>query len=117
MAEGVELVLASTDLGDIITDADNRTLYMFMPDDQGDPTCSGDCAANWPALTGEASAGSGVDASLLGTVPALAGGEQVTYNSWPLYYFAADAAPGDINGQGVGGVWYVIGADGEPITG
>ena len=30
----------------------------------------------------------------------------------PLYYFANDAAPGDVNGQGVGGFWWVVGADG-----
>ncbi len=35
----------------------------------------------------------------------------------PVYRFAADFDPGDVNGQGVSGVWYVIGADGEPITG
>jgi predicted lipoprotein with Yx(FWY)xxD motif len=37
------------------------------------------------------------------------------YGGWPLYYFASDSAPGDTNGQGVGDVWYVIGADGEFI--
>ena len=34
---------------------------------------------------------------------------------WPLYRFAGDAAPGDINGQGSGGVWFVVGADGKLI--
>lgn len=112
---GAELVVATTDLGDFLTDAEGRTLYIFTPDAQGDPTCSGDCAANWPALTAEASAGAGVDESLLGTAPGVDGATQVTYNGWPLYYFAGDPAAGDVNGQGVGGVWFVIGPDGEPI--
>jgi predicted lipoprotein with Yx(FWY)xxD motif len=31
----------------------------------------------------------------------------VTFNGWPLYTFANDKAPGQVNGQGVGGVWFV----------
>ena len=117
MAEGEALAVSSTDLGDIITDAEGATLYIFKPDEQGDPTCFDDCAANWPPLTTEVSAGAGLDASLLGQADRGDGTMQVTYNGWPLYYFAADAAPGDINGQGVGDIWWVIGPDGEPITG
>ena len=115
--EGDALAVASTDLGDIITDAEGATLYIFTPDEQGDPTCFDDCAANWPPLTTEVAAGEGLDASLLDTADRGDGTMQVTYNGWPLYYFAADAAPGDINGQGVGDIWWVIGPDGEPITG
>ncbi|MGH8926341.1 MAG: COG4315 family predicted lipoprotein, partial [Acidimicrobiia bacterium] len=116
-AAGAELVLASTDLGEIITDPEGRTLYLFMPDEQGDPTCYDTCAGNWPALTAEVSAGAGLDAALMGTATRTNGGVQVTYNGWPLYYFAGDSAPGDINGQGVGEIWWVVGADGEAITG
>jgi predicted lipoprotein with Yx(FWY)xxD motif len=32
---------------------------------------------------------------------------QVAYKGLPLYYFNKDAAAGDVNGQGVGGVWFV----------
>ena len=117
MAEGEALAVASTDLGDIITDPEGNTLYIFTPDEQGDPTCFDDCAANWPPLTTEFSAGEGLDASLLGLADRGDGTMQVTYNGWPLYYFAADSAPGDTNGQGVGDIWWVIGPDGEPITG
>ena len=34
---------------------------------------------------------------------------------WPLYYFAGDTAPGETNGQGVGGVWWVVAPDGTLI--
>jgi predicted lipoprotein with Yx(FWY)xxD motif len=57
-----------------------------------------------------------VDASLLGTITRADGGAQVTYNGLPLYYFAADKAAGDINGQGVNNVWYVLDASGKPVT-
>ena len=33
---------------------------------------------------------------------------QVAYNDIPLYYYAGDEQPGDINGQGVGGVWFIV---------
>jgi predicted lipoprotein with Yx(FWY)xxD motif len=51
----------------------------------------------------------------MGSVARTDGSEQVTYNGWPLYYFANDAAPGDTNGQGVNEVWYVLDAAGDGI--
>ena len=77
-AEGEALAVSSTDLGDIITDAEGATLYIFTPDEQGDPTCFDDCAANWPPLTAEVAAGEGLDASLLGTADRGDGTMQVT---------------------------------------
>ena len=63
----------------------------------------------------EEMAGEGVDATLLGTITRDDGSTQVTYNGWPLYYFHEDAAPGDTNGQGVGGVWFLVSPEGEAI--
>ena len=34
---------------------------------------------------------------------------------WPLYRFAGDQAPGDVNGQGSGGVWFAMAPDGTLI--
>lgn len=109
------VTVASSDLGDIVVDGEGRTLYGFVPDGQGAPTCTGDCASTWPPLEGPASAGSGADAALLGTVEHPSGVTQVTYNGWPLYRFANDAQPGDTNGQGVGDNWFVVGPDGELV--
>ncbi len=113
------LMLSSTELGDVLTDSEGNTLYLFMPDEQGgEPTCYDDCAANWPAFTGTVSAGDGVDASLLATATRTDdGGDQVVYNGWPLYYFIGDEAPGDTNGQGVADIWWVVDAAGEAISG
>ncbi|HKX76193.1 MAG TPA: hypothetical protein VJR05_12485 [Acidimicrobiia bacterium] len=110
-ATGLSVTVAETDLGTILVDSAGRTLYLFTPDAQGEPTCTGDCATNWPPLTEAVTAGEGVDAALLGA----ASTGQATYNGWPLYYFAADANPGDINGQGVSDVWYVIDPAGNPV--
>jgi len=111
------VAIASTDLGDVLVDAEGNTLYAFLQDEGGESTCSGECAANWPALVvdREPTAGDGVDAALLGTTERDDGELQVVYGDWPLYTFAGDQAPGDTTGQGVGDVWYVVGPDGEPI--
>lgn len=111
------VVLASTDLGDILQDSEGRTLYLFNPDAQGDSTCYDDCADAWPAFVEEGSAGEGVDASLLGTTTRTDGAVQVTYNGWPLYYFSGDTASGDTNGQALNDVWWVVDATGTAVTG
>lgn len=118
-AEQAEATLAVTDspLGSILVDADGMTLYMYDPDSQGESTCYDDCAGLWPPLVvdGDPVAGEGVEESMLGTVERDDGSTQVTYNDWPLYTWVEDSAAGDTTGQGVDGVWWVIGPDGEPI--
>lgn len=117
MAAGGDVGVASTDLGEALVDADGMTLYLFDADEQGEPTCVDDCAANWPPLIvdGDPVAGEGVDAALLGTTERPDGSTQVTYDGWPLYNWAADEAPGDTTGQGVGDRWWVVAPDGTPI--
>jgi predicted lipoprotein with Yx(FWY)xxD motif len=110
------VAVTSSDLGDILVDGAGRTLYVFDNDTSATSTCYDDCAANWPALTGQAQAGEGADASLLGTSEREDGATQVTYADHPLYYFAGDGGPGETNGQGVGGIWWVVAPDGSAIT-
>lgn len=112
---GTVLAAADSALGEIVIDDEGFTLYVFIPDDGGDSTCYDDCASAWPPLEGPAVATGSVDAALLGTSPRTGGAQQVTFNDWPLYYFAGDAAPGDVVGQGVNDVWYVISPAGEVI--
>lgn len=109
--------VTSSDLGDILVDGEGMTLYVFDSDTDGTSTCYDDCAANWPPLAGDVSAGDGIDESLLGTTERDDGETQVTYADQPLYYFAADQSPGDTNGQAVGDVWWVVSPEGESITG
>jgi predicted lipoprotein with Yx(FWY)xxD motif len=115
--EGETLSLAESDRGELLVDGEGATLYLFVPDAQGASTCYDACADNWPALVGEVSAGDGVDGGLLGSVARDDGSQQVTYNGWPLYYFAGDSAPGDTNGQGLNEVWFVVSATGEANDG
>jgi predicted lipoprotein with Yx(FWY)xxD motif len=114
-ATGATVAVANSKLGDILVDGDGRTLYAFTKDKGDQSACSGECASNWPPLTGTATAGTGVQAGLLSTAMQANGDSQVTYDGRPLYYFAGDAKPGDTNGQGVGNVWFAVTADGELV--
>ncbi len=119
-AAGTTLALADSPLGKIVVDSSGKTLYMFEPDDgKAAPTCVSDCATNWPALiaTGAPTLGDGITAKAATVARTDGGGDQVKLGDYFLYYFAADKAAGDTNGQGVGGKWFVVGADGEPIKG
>ncbi|WP_341359392.1 hypothetical protein V5H98_16930 [Georgenia sp. M64] len=116
-AGAATVMTAESDLGTILVDGEGMTLYMFTNDtqDSGESVCEGDCLVAWPPLEGEPTAGEGVDDSLLGTIERSDGSTQASYNGWPLYYWAQDTAPGDVTGQGVGDVWYVLDPAGEPI--
>ena len=110
------VLVADSDLGEILTDADGNVIYYFANDSDGTSTCADECLENWPPVPAEGSptAGEGVTAEL-GTTEATDGTTMLTVNGFPAYYFAGDQAAGDTNGQGVGDVWWVFGADGEPI--
>lgn len=108
-------------VGEVLVNSAGQTLYLFAPDKQQKPTCSGSCAATWPPLTvtGTPVAGSGVDEKLLGTVQGAGGQRQVTYDHWPLYTYVADTAPGDARGEGItsfGGKWWAVDSSGKKAT-
>ncbi len=105
-------------LGKILVDGAGKTLYVFTPDGTtSKSTCTGDCAGSWPALVsdGAPTLGTGLDAEDFTSFTRDEGGAQVVFYGMPLYYFAGDKAAGDTNGQGLGGKWYVVGADGKMI--
>ncbi len=111
------LQLADSSLGKILVDANGDSLYLFANDAPNAPACDAGCLGNWPALVsdGAATVGKGLSVEDLGTVSAADGSTQVTFYGHPLYSFAGDAAPGDVNGQGLGGVWYVVDAEGNAV--
>jgi len=103
-------VATNATLGSFLVDSKGMTLYLFTSDTPGMSTCYSSCASYWPPLlsTGAPLAGTGVDAAMLGTITRTDGMAQVTYNSWPLYYYSKDVKAGDTTGEGVQGTWYVI---------
>jgi len=116
-AATLALGTAETSLGTILVDGKGMTLYMFTKDTQNSnaSACTGQCLAAWPPLYGKPTAGKGADDSKLGSFALPDGTDQATYNGWPLYYWKGDAKAGDTSGQKVGGVWFVLDRDGEPI--
>ena len=107
------LTVRKTRFGKILFAGNGRALYGFTRDRRGRPSrCYGDCAAAWPVYfaKGALKAGAGVKQSLLGTVKRRDGRRQVTYNGWPLYYYAHEKA-GEVKCQNVethGGTWLVV---------
>jgi len=113
---------ASTRLGMILVDGSGRTLYLFEKDQPNRSACSGACAAAWPVdqSSGTPKAGSGVTASMLGTIKRSDNTTQVTYNKHPLYHFQGDSGAGQQNGQAVdafGAKWFVVGPAGGAVSG
>ena len=116
------IAVRTTPLGRILVDGKGMTLYLFEKDTGTTSTCSGACATFWPPTTtmGAPKAGTGVDASKLGTTMRGDGTTEVTYNGHPLYYYKGDQSPGDTNGQGqnvYGALWYVVSPAGEEVVG
>ncbi|HMK62407.1 MAG TPA: hypothetical protein VK386_02210 [Acidimicrobiales bacterium] len=115
---------SASGVGTVLVDGKGYTLYLFEPDHQSTPTCTGPCAAAWsplllPSGVTATRAGRGVTASLLGTVRRSDGGLQVTYNRWPLYRWVGDDRPGIATGEGLnnfGGLWYVVSPRGRAVT-
>jgi predicted lipoprotein with Yx(FWY)xxD motif len=110
---GTRLVAAQVgNLGTVVTDGKGFTLYRFEKDSNkpAASNCDGTCATQWPPLlvTDATIAVSGVDKSLVGTVTRKDGSRQVTIDSWPVYRYAKDGAPGEAKGQGVGGIWFAV---------
>ncbi|MGE5138737.1 MAG: hypothetical protein ACM3JD_04685, partial [Rudaea sp.] len=110
-------VAQNAKLGRFVADENGRSLYIYTQDTKNTSNCYGKCEVAWPPLltTGQPTLGDGIDQTLLGTTKRKDGSTQVTYNGMPLYYWFKDAVPGDVTGQRVGGVWFVIGPDGSII--
>ena len=114
-------------VGTVLVDGQGRTLYLLTSEKGGKVTCtpSNGCTKFWPEITlpkgaTAATAGTGVQSSLLGTVKDASGNLEVTYNGWPVYTFVGDSGPGVAHGQGqvsFGGTWYALNASGDPVTG
>jgi predicted lipoprotein with Yx(FWY)xxD motif len=111
-----ELKTTTSSLGDIVTDGKGMVLYMYTKDTQGTQmsVCTGGCATAWPLALADATPKLTGLTGAVTMIPTASGGKQLALNGWPLYYYAKDKAPGDVLGQGVGSVWYVLDATGTP---
>jgi predicted lipoprotein with Yx(FWY)xxD motif len=114
------LKVRSTRYGPILFDGRDRVLYAFDRDKRGGKsTCYGGCAAAWPVYfaKGKVTAMRGIKQSMIGTVRRRDGRRQVTYNGWPLYYYAHEG-PREVKCQNVdnyGGLWLVVQPNGRLV--
>lgn len=93
-------------------------LYRFDNDTpgSGQSACNGQCARQWPPVTIKEGGNvylAGVDQKQVGAIRRQDGTVQITVGGMPLYRFAGDSKPGDLNGQGVQGTWFAAGPAGE----
>jgi predicted lipoprotein with Yx(FWY)xxD motif len=91
--------------GGMLTDAQGMTLYTFDKDTTpGKSACSDKCSDNWPALA------AGSEPTPMGNWSVVTrddGVKQWAYKGKPLYTFIQDKKPGDMGGEGKGGVWHM----------
>ena len=112
------LIVEHSRLGWVLATAKNGlVVYTYSGDTKdGMPTCTGPCAAIWPALTGipMVSAADTLPGTL-GTVTMPNGAKQITYNGYPLYTLSG-AGPLSTKGNGMEGKWHVIKLAASDVT-
>ncbi|MCD9020969.1 plastocyanin/azurin family copper-binding protein [Cohnella silvisoli] len=96
-------------LGNYLVDSKGVTLYYFDKDPTGSSVCTGDCLVKWPAFYADSIViPKGLKAEDFGEIKRSDGSEQTTFKGYPLYYFFQDAKRGDLKGQSLGDVWFVV---------
>jgi predicted lipoprotein with Yx(FWY)xxD motif len=116
----LSLKVRKTRYGSILFDGRDRVLYGFTRDRRGGASrCYGACAAAWPVYfsRGKVRALVGVKQSLIGTVRRRNSRLQVTYNGWPLYFYAHEG-PREVKCRNVsefGGLWLVVRPNGKLV--
>ena len=101
----------STRAGTVLASSRGLTLYYYSEDKphSGKSVCTGACAMAWPPLAAPVKAPAGIRLpGKIGFITRPNGVRQVTLNGYPLYFYAADKAPGQAKGNGIQGSWHVI---------
>ena len=118
-AATADLKVADSTAGQIVVDGKGMSVYYYTKDvkESGTSPCTGGCLDAWPPVlaTADTPVVDGVTGAV-GTIATPDGKKQLTINGLPVYYYAKDLAAGDITGQGVGGVWYLVAPSGDMIT-
>lgn len=94
-----------------MTDEDGMTLYYSLNDAPGNgiSNCLGDCSSLWPPFyTDLIRVPSVLSTSSFDTTSRIDGNYQTAYKGWPLYRCSKDEKPGDTNGDGEKGIWFVV---------
>ncbi|WP_026535871.1 COG4315 family predicted lipoprotein [Arthrobacter sp. H14] len=118
-AAAAALMTADSPVGEIVVDSESMAVYYFDNDEpnSGESTCTGDCLVAWPPVIvdSETPKVDGVTGEV-GTIETPDGELQATIDGLPVYYYVDDKQPGDITGQAVGDVWWLVAPNGDKIT-
>ncbi|MES2771133.1 MAG: hypothetical protein V4623_04010 [Pseudomonadota bacterium] len=89
----------------VMTNKDGRSLYTFDKDTPGASNCNGPCTKAWApfAVANPAAADANFTA-----IKREDGSQQWAYKGMPLYLYAGDLKPGDVNGDMQGKVWHAL---------
>jgi len=111
------LIVERSKLGWVLAEASGFVVYTYGGDAKGgSPSCTGSCAALWPAVTGLPQAGpADTLPGTLGTVTMTNGAKQITYNGYPLYTLKGAGAL-STKGNGMEGKWHVIKLSAKDVT-
>lgn len=120
----IQHIPGPSQVGNVVVDGHGFTVYVLTSAAKKNVPCTdaSGCTRVWPDLplpkgTAAATAGTGLDASLLGTIKLSDGETYPTYNGYLMYEYTGDN-PGQANGEGIksfGGTWYVLDASGTPV--
>lgn len=117
-ADAVLLKTTESPLGTIAVDGEGMTVYIYNPDEENSQagSCEDACLRYWPAVTSVSDSPTveGIDA-VIGTVDGPEGSFQITVNGKPVYRYLDDEVPGDMHGQSVGSLWWMIDEFGNPV--
>ena len=97
------VMVETSAMGKVLTDKMGMTLYTFDKDHPGMSACYDNCAKNWPPLMASSDAKPTGDFTV---VTRKDGTMQWALKGMPLYTWVKDGKPGDVTGDGVGGVWH-----------
>ncbi len=101
--------MSKSGFGDYLVDFKGMTLYYFTKDVIGKSNAAGAVLEAWPIFNTEKIAvPSGLNAEDFSIITRDDGLTQTAYKGWPLYYYVKDQVAGDMLGEGVGGVWFVM---------
>jgi len=95
-------------MGKIYADMNDMTLYTFDKDEMGKSNCYDKCAKAWPPFMAAADAKPEGEWTIIDRTD---GTKQWAYDGKPLYTYVEDKKPGDMTGEGKGGVWHVAKAE------
>lgn len=96
---------STTEFSVTAMDKDGFSLYTFDNDSTEASNCEAQCLVNWPAFVPNEEDVTIGDYTIFERSD---GTKQWAHQGMPLYFFKNDEARGDINGEGLFGVWHLI---------